>query len=68
MNNIRQQLIENFRAYAGGKPLFGEALGRSQPTPAGDYRVMLTVDGKKVTGKITIRNDPCWISKSEMKF
>ena len=58
MNNIRQQLIENFRAYAGGKPLFGEALGRSQPAPAGNYQVTLTFDGKTVTGKITIRNGP----------
>jgi len=56
---VREQLLA-FSQVMGDRAFFGfygEEL-RDIEAPAGDYRVVITVDGQAYTGSVTIREDP----------
>jgi len=54
---IHRQMISEFAFYSEGRDLFGPALA-SIDAPAGNYQVILTVDGRPYSGTVTIRKDP----------
>ncbi|MCP4726981.1 MAG: hypothetical protein GY863_18210, partial [bacterium] len=57
LNRFRNRIVENFRAYAGGRPFFGDPLMPVE-AEAGEYKVTVTVNGIEYTGELTIRDDP----------
>ena len=57
LNEIREQLIENFRVFVERRNFFGESL-RGPQAEAGTYRLILTAGGKSYTRYLAIRNDP----------
>ena len=57
LTSLHRQLIRNFGPYSEGQDLFGPRV-RDHEAAAGDYRVTLTVDGKSMTRKLRIRDDP----------
>ncbi|MCJ7679164.1 MAG: hypothetical protein MUP70_00420, partial [Candidatus Aminicenantes bacterium] len=57
LGRLHRELIQNFAAYSQGRDLFGSAL-EPITAEAGIYKITLSVDGKVLTGQLTIRNDP----------
>jgi hypothetical protein len=57
LNQIRRDLVWSFSIYAGGEPFFGDKLGPVEAT-AGEYRVVLRVEGRSHEGSLTLRDDP----------
>ncbi len=57
LNGVRSELVENFNAYAEGKPFFGERLSFHE-AEAGRYKVTVEVAGKTASGFVEVREDP----------
>lgn len=57
LRSIHRRLIRNFAAFSQGRDFFGSSLQQLEAF-AGEYKIILNVDGKSYTGKLKIRNDP----------
>ena len=57
LNAARKLLVDNFNAYAGGRPVFGPKIGRMVAEP-GDYKVTVTANGVSSTNYFKVRQDP----------
>ena len=57
LNAVRKSLVDNFNAYAGGRPIFGPKIGRVTAEP-GDYKVTVTANGESSTSYFKVREDP----------
>ncbi len=56
LNDVRRDLIRDYAGYAGGKSFFGPK--PSNETMPGEYEVTIELGGEKVSGFITVREDP----------
>lgn len=57
LNGLRQELVDEFGAWAGGRPLFGPQIASSRAEP-GRYRVVLRVGDREWTRTLELRADP----------
>jgi len=57
LNALRSTLVDSYAAYAPGRPFFGKKLFPVDAA-AGSYKVTIAVDGKTVSGHLTVRDDP----------
>ena len=57
LRSIHRRLTRNFAAFSQGRDFFGSSLQQLEAF-AGEYKIILNVDGKSYTGKLNIRNDP----------
>jgi hypothetical protein len=57
LSSIHRRLTRNFAAFSQGRDFFGSSLQQLEAF-AGEYKIILNVDGKSYTGKLKIRNDP----------
>jgi photosystem II stability/assembly factor-like uncharacterized protein len=57
LRSIHRRLTRNFASFSQGRDFFGSSLQQLEAF-AGEYKIILNVDGKSYTGKLNIRNDP----------
>ncbi len=57
LSSIHHRLTRNFAAFSQGRDFFGSSLQQLEAF-AGEYKIILNVNGISYTGKLKIRSDP----------